>query len=117
MNDGLAPMTALPGATTATFVTTQPRGRQPTCEDLLGLAAGGDVGSFARLYDRLAAHVYGLAHRVLLDTAQAEVVAQEVFIEVWTKAATFDRSRGSALAWVITITRRQAGERVRRSKK
>jgi RNA polymerase sigma-70 factor (ECF subfamily) len=61
----------------------------------------------------VAAPVYGLIRRVLRDSAQAEEVAQETLLEVWRTAARFDRARGSALAWVMTIAHRRAVDRVR----
>ena len=82
-------------------------------DELLRLAAHGDERAFAALYDALSARVYGLAKRVLRDPAQAEEVAQEALVEVWRTASRFDSSRGSATAWVLTITHRRAVDRVR----
>jgi RNA polymerase sigma-70 factor, ECF subfamily len=82
-------------------------------DELLKLVARGDEQAFARLYDELSPRVYGLARRVLRDPAQAEEVAQEALIEVWRTASRFDPSRGSATAWVLTITHRRAVDRVR----
>ena len=42
-----------------------------------------------------------------------EEVTQEVFVRIWQKAHTFDRARGSALAWITTMTRRLAIDRTR----
>jgi RNA polymerase sigma-70 factor, ECF subfamily len=80
---------------------------------LLALAGRGDQAAFEAAYDRVAAPVYGLIRRVLRDSAQAEEVAQETLLEVWRTAARFDRARGSALAWVMTIAHRRAVDRVR----
>ena len=80
---------------------------------LLRAVARGDERAFERLYELVAARVYGLIRRVLRDPAQAEEVAQEVLVEVWRTAARFDPARGSATAWICTIAHRRAVDRVR----
>ena len=80
---------------------------------LLRLCGRGDEAAFSRLYDATAARVFGLALRVVRDRAQAEEVAQEVFLEVWRTSARYDPARGSALSWLLTITHRRAVDRVR----
>jgi RNA polymerase sigma-70 factor (ECF subfamily) len=80
---------------------------------LLRAVARGDERAFERLYELVAARVYGLIRRVLRDPAQAEEVAQEVLVEVWRTAARFDPARGSATAWVFTIAHRRVVDRVR----
>lgn len=81
--------------------------------ELLGLAAEGDQRAFAEMYDEAAPRVYGLVLRVLVDPAQADEVTQEVFLETWRKARSFDPQRGSALSWVLSIAHRRAVDRVR----
>jgi RNA polymerase sigma-70 factor (ECF subfamily) len=82
---------------------------------LLGRVARGDAQAFEKLYDELSAVVFGLARRVVRDPARAEDVTQEVFLEVWRKAARFDSSLGKAKTWVLTIAHRRAVDAVRRS--
>jgi RNA polymerase sigma-70 factor (ECF subfamily) len=84
-----------------------------TAEDLLARVANGDQAAFAELYDRLAPRVLGLVVRILKDHAQSEEVAQEVFLEVWQSATRYDRSKGGAATWVLTMTHRRAVDRVR----
>ncbi|MER5624946.1 ECF RNA polymerase sigma factor SigK [Streptosporangium sp. NPDC002544] len=86
---------------------------QSGLEDLLEHVARGDRAAFERIYDLVAGPVYGLVLRVLRDPAQSEEVAQEVLVEVWRSAARYERARGSAMAWVMTIAHRRAVDRVR----
>lgn len=80
---------------------------------LLPLVALGDRGAFERLYDVMGSQVYGVIRRVLRDPAQSEEVAQDVMVEVWRTATRFDRSRGTARSWVLTMAHRRAVDRVR----
>lgn len=82
-------------------------------DTLLTHVAKGDQAAFEALYDQLAASVYGLIRRVLRNPSQAEEVTQEVLLEVWRTASRFDRARGGAATWVLTIAHRRAIDRVR----
>ena len=82
-------------------------------ERLLGLVASGDTSAFETVFDRWGGAVLGVVLQLLRDPAQAEEVAQEVMVEVWRTAARFDPARGSARAWVLTMARRRAIDRIR----
>lgn len=82
-------------------------------DDLLVAVASGDQAAFAQLYDQLAPYVLGLSTQVIHDRAQAEEVTQEVFVEVWRTAPSFDASRGSARSWILWLARSRAIDRVR----
>ncbi|HEY0119892.1 MAG TPA: ECF RNA polymerase sigma factor SigK [Cellulomonas sp.] len=86
----------------------------PTADSLLAQVARGDAAAFERLYPLVAGPVYGLALRVVRNAALAEEVSQEVLVDVWRQAPRFDRSRGSAMAWVLTMAHRRSVDRVRR---
>jgi RNA polymerase sigma-70 factor, ECF subfamily len=82
--------------------------------DMLLEAVGrGDHGAFDLVFKQLSAPVYGAIRAVLRDPAQAEEVAQEVLLEIWQAASRYDANRGGATAWVLTIARRRAIDRVR----
>lgn len=87
---------------------------ESTTPSLIRQIAAGDQEALARFYDVQAGLVNGLALRILRDVADAEDVVQEVFVQVWRQAARFDPSRGSPEAWVCTITRSRALDRLRR---
>lgn len=73
----------------------------------------GDTGAFEDLYDEVAPLVYGTAVRVLRDPDHAAEVTQEVLVEVWSSASSFNPLGGSVPAWVATIAHRRAVDRVR----
>jgi RNA polymerase sigma-70 factor, ECF subfamily len=95
------------------FRTPGPAQRDAGLDKLLGQVAQGDTAAFERLYDEVSGPVYGLAVRILRDSAQAEEIAQEVLIQVWRKAAGFDPSRGGAMTWIMTLAHRRTVDRVR----
>ncbi len=84
-------------------------------ETCLVRAAEGDQRAFAQLYDLTSSRVFGLVLRILVDRAQAEEVAQEVFLEAWRQAKRFDPSRGAAISWLLQIAHARAVDRVRAS--
>jgi len=80
---------------------------------LLLLVATGDQAAFGELYDELAPRVLGSIRRLLIDHAQSEEVAQEVFLEVWQSATRFDPNKGRATVWILTMAKRRAIDRIR----
>jgi RNA polymerase sigma-70 factor (ECF subfamily) len=80
---------------------------------LLPLVARGDREAFEALYDRHSSLLYALLLRILEDAEDAQEVLQEAFVQVWKRAAMFDRSRGSEAAWLISIARNRAIDRLR----
>ena len=88
---------------------------QTDAEDagLLRAVARGDESAFARIYDRYSPILLGLLLRILRSRAEAEDVLQEVFLQVWQQARSFDESRGRAFTWLVTLARSRAIDRLR----
>ncbi len=89
------------------------QGGQPDLDALIVTLGRGEAGSFDLLFRHFSRPVYRTVMAVIRDPAQAEEVAQEVFIEVLRAAGQSDPARGTAEGWVMTIARRRAVDRVR----
>lgn len=87
---------------------------QVTDSMLISRIRAGDQDALAVLHDRYAQVVYSVALRVLGDTAQAEDILQEIFLQLWRKPETFDSNRGSLGAWLAVIARHRAIDQLRR---
>jgi RNA polymerase sigma-70 factor, ECF subfamily len=73
--------------------------------ELLSRLIAGDERALGTLYDRHGAMSFALASAIVGDSADAEEVVAESFAQMWRNATTFDRTRGSVVAWVSTIVR------------
>jgi RNA polymerase sigma-70 factor (ECF subfamily) len=80
---------------------------------LLRSVARGDERAFAALYDSYSAILFGFILRILNSRAEAEDVLQEVFLQVWQRAAQFDETRGRPFTWMVTLARSRAIDRLR----
>ena len=79
---------------------------------LLADVARGDQDALAGLYHRTRAAVYAMALSILKNTHDAQDVTQDTFVRVWDSAPQY-RSRGTPMAWILTITRNLARMRLR----
>ena len=80
---------------------------------LLERSAAGDLEAFGRFYDLVAPRVYGLVLRILRDPGYSEETVQEVFLQAWQQAGSYNRALGSVTSWILTIAHRRAVDRVR----
>lgn len=81
--------------------------------ELLARAAKGDQQAFAELYDRSSLLLFTLAVRILGDREEAADVLQEVYLEVWRKLIRYNAARGTPTAWLVTVVRSRAIDRLR----
>jgi RNA polymerase sigma-70 factor (ECF subfamily) len=82
-------------------------------DNLLPAIAAGDTVAVAELYDRHGATLYALLLKILGDRSDAQEVLQESFVQAWRRAADFDPVRGSEIAWLVSIARNRAIDRLR----
>ena len=90
-----------------------PESNQVTDKGLLQAIARKDDLALAALYDRYRLILFGLLMRILNSREEAEDVLQEVFLQVWRRAADFDERRGRPFTWLVTLTRSRAIDRLR----
>jgi RNA polymerase sigma-70 factor (ECF subfamily) len=81
---------------------------------LLARVALGDRAAFATLYRESRAHLFGIVLRINPDRAQAEDVLQEVYVNVWRAAKSFDAALSPPLAWLASVARHRAIDSLRR---
>ena len=78
-------------------------------------AGKGDHLAFSQLYDQSSMVLFSLAVRILGSQEEAAEVLQSLYIDVWRKTVRYDVGRGTPIAWLLTLTRSRAIERLRSS--
>jgi RNA polymerase sigma-70 factor, ECF subfamily len=89
--------------------------RSRELSQLLARAGLGDRAAFATLYERTSSHLLAVVLRINRDRAQAEDVLQEVYVNVWRAAQSFDAAQSQPLTWLTSIARNRAIDSLRRS--
>lgn len=75
--------------------------------------ARGDRAAFDSLYSAVSGQLFGLCIRVLRDRALAEDALQEAWVRIWNNASGYRRTGASPMAWLVTLTRNVAIDRLR----
>jgi RNA polymerase sigma-70 factor (ECF subfamily) len=81
--------------------------------NLLALVAKGDQQAFSQLYDHSSTLLFTLAVRILENREEAAELLQDVYLEVWRKVSRYDVGRGTPVAWLVTLTKSRAIDRLR----
>lgn len=76
--------------------------------------AAGQTGALGQLYDLYGRLIFSLAVQIIGDKSVAEEVTQDVFIQVWNKARTYDPVQGKVVSWLARIARNRAIDTLRR---
>ena len=80
---------------------------------LLQRIAAQERAALSEFYDQTAGVIYSTALKMLGDPSEAEEVVQDVFVQIWTKAGSFDAKLGKPFHWALGITRNRAIDRLR----
>ncbi len=81
--------------------------------ELIHRIARQDRQAFSRFYDVYSGLAFTVALRILRSRADAEDLLQEVFVQIWNRAADYNPQRGKPEAWIITITKSRAIDKLR----
>jgi RNA polymerase sigma-70 factor (ECF subfamily) len=87
--------------------------QEQTDREMLPLVAREDQQAFSRLYDRLSGPLYSVALRMLGDAAEAQDALQDVFLQLWRRAGSYDVDQSSVFSWAILMTRSRVIDRLR----
>ncbi len=82
--------------------------------DLVRRAGGGDARAAEQLVHRHLGRVNALARRMLHDAAEAEDVAQEVFLRVWREAPRWRPGAAKFETWMHRVALNLCYDRLRR---
>ncbi len=80
---------------------------------LMARVAKGEHHALSQLYDQSSTVLFNLALRILGNREEAADVLHETYLDVWRKVVRYDVGRGTPIAWLITLTRSRAIDRLR----
>jgi RNA polymerase sigma-70 factor (ECF subfamily) len=89
---------------------------QPVTMDdvaLLRSISAGDRYAFSCFYDQYAKLLFSIAFRIVNDQKESEDVLQEVFVQIWDKAGSYNPGLGKPASWAVTLTRNKAIDFIR----
>ena len=90
-----------------------PSAEQEAEIELLRRIGQGDRRSFEQFYERFSRVLFSVAYRLLRNEQAAEDVLQEVFVQIWVKAPSYDPARGKPLTWAMTLARHRSIDFIR----
>ena len=79
----------------------------------MSAVAAGDRAALRRLYDATSAKLFGVCMRILSNKDECEDVLQEVYLTIWRRADRYEAARAGVMAWIATIARNRAIDRLR----
>lgn len=79
---------------------------------LVARIAAGDKAAFETLFAAYGERVFRYAHRLISDVSRAEEVTNDVMMEIWKNAGSFE-GRSKVSTWILGITRHLALNAVR----
>ena len=86
-------------------------------EQLITLIASGEKDALEVFYTRFASSVFSLARYMIRDSSLAEEVTQDIFLNLWLKASSFNPQRGTPRAWFMSIAHYRIIDAIRARKR
>jgi RNA polymerase sigma-70 factor (ECF subfamily) len=80
---------------------------------LVRAMVAGDQQALSSIYEQTVGQIFAIVRSVLRSKEDAEEVVCDVYTHAWQKAASFDASRGSVMAWLAIMARTRAIDRLR----
>ena len=80
---------------------------------LLQRVSGQETNALDALYSRYASPVYSMAMFMLKDPALAEEATQDVFLNIWLKAGSFNGQRGQPKTWIMSVAHHKIIDSIR----
>jgi RNA polymerase sigma-70 factor (ECF subfamily) len=87
--------------------------QQMVDQEMIARIGRRDQSAFGALYDRLSGPLYSLTVKMLGDPAEAQDALQDVFLQIWSRAGTYDPEQSSVFSWAVLLTRSRVIDRLR----
>jgi len=84
---------------------------------ILLAVAEGENAAMHRLYVRTSRELYSLCFSFIQNREASEDVVHEVYLKVWNRAASYDHTKGTPMAWLTRIARNSAIDWIRTQKR
>lgn len=88
--------------------------KSPEDSILIARIVNAQTDALSQLYDRYGRLVFSLVMHITDDEALAEEITQDVFLQVWEKASSYQPEHAKVLTWLISVARNRAIDIYRR---
>ena len=86
---------------------------EPDDRDLLRRITLKDRDALDALYGRYVTPVYSMALHMLKQPPLAEEATQDVFLNIWLKASSFNAERGQPRSWIMSVAHHRVVDLIR----
>ena len=86
---------------------------EPDDRQLLQRIVEQDKDALNLLYSRYVTPIYSMALHMLKQPPLAEEVTQDVFLNIWLKAASFNSERGQPRSWIMSVAHHRVVDVIR----
>lgn len=86
------------------------------CDQLIVRCLNGDDAAWGQFVDEYKSLVYSICRLSDISDQDADDLAQDAFIKIWTNLPNYDPKRGGLTSWIASVTRNLRIDRFRRSR-